>query len=203
MKLSLLSVTFVSLTFSASMFFAADNASIQDHLKAAVDSLIQKLPPKVADEIRADSNATLGSSLGKPGFMQVANGLKIDAIPQWGLNTKDMVVNCVVAMANSRLKNQAFDLLGYLESVASSFGVLANPPYEYALDQLPTAYRVTHVLFQVSLNGEIATLYVATDFKSKRVLVNQVHGKWREPTSTERNRIVVQQRAVRLDAPDE
>lgn len=190
----------ISLATLPSVVGAGD---VRDDVARAVEAVLQQIPKDVSEEVRSKPELTLSARLGKPGAMQIRNALKINSIPEWGLNTKELTAECVLALANSELKGGTFDLLGHLESTAAAFDLSANPPYEYHPHKLPPTYRITHVVFQVSLEGEISALYVATDFQAETILVNPLAGSWRKPSPLEHTRILVDRRAVQIGVPSE
>ena len=167
---------------------------LRAEIKKLADELISDLPKDVEKEL-LQSGQTLENFLGKPGFMQVVNHVT-RPIPEWGLNTKEMAAGCVLAMVESSIKGQDFDLLGYLEATACRYDLAANPPYHFHPDKLPDGTQITHLIFQVGISGTIRAMYIATHFANKTIFVHPFGGEWRKPTETEKRRILTERRSI-------
>lgn len=163
-----------------------------------VDKCVSRLSTETLANVRDKPAVTLSDQLGKPGFMAVVNGINVESIPEWALNTREILASCVVEATNARIKGQPFDLLGCLEHIAYRYDTSVNIPYFYNLYPIPKGYDVGHILFKARSTGEITALYIASNSDGERILVIDKGGSWRSPTSDESRRILKERRAIKL-----
>lgn len=192
--LTILGIGFLLISLQSHCVADEGERDLRAEIKKLADDLISGLPEAAKKEL-LQSGQTLENFLGKPGFMKVVNRVT-RPIPEWGLNTKEVAAGCVLAMAESSIKGQDFDLLGYLEATVFRYDLAANPPYHFHPDKLPDGTEITHLIFQVGISGNIRAMYIATHFENKIIFVHPFGGEWRKPTETEKRRILTERRSI-------
>lgn len=170
----------------------------QQELEHLVNQFLSSLKPEVVEKVKNDRSEQLFHFYGKPGALELSSKLSSDGLPKLGIYNKEILLNLIFELTESKIRDEPIDLLGALEETLASYSVYSNFPKFHGVGGFPSDFRVTDVLFKVSIKGEISTTFVARAVGGDDILVADLNKPWRAPTPYEKQRIEATKRAIRL-----